>query len=624
MGRNQNPWIEANIEYLENNDINLLRRRSGGGTVYHDLGNLNISFIQNINTSNAKKNLMMVKNVLEKNGVDLTINERYDMRLDLQKVSGSAFYLHKGRKLHHCTLLVNVNEDDLWRSLSFNPNHYISRSIKSVKSPIKSIAKENQSVGVDSVIEDMIQAYSQSETDEVYKMVPSEILSQSKVINNSFVRNKEFFKSSEWIYGETPKFEVPIGHGFITVKNGKVIKASEYIENAIGHIFSYELRDKLIETMRVLKDDSTRIKGGTKMTLDTYDPLKSEMIQIMDKDGNISQPDLLPDISTEDLLTMYKTMVKSRVTDIKTLQFQRQGRILTYAPNIGQEAAQVGSIAASKKTDWMASAFRELGAWLYRGAPLYNILLYWLGNEQGMHMPEDVKILPVSIPIASQLQHATGLAYASVYKNDGDVVLGYVGDGGTSQGDFHEALNFASVMALPCVFIVQNNQFAISTRVEVQTKSSTIAQKAIAYGMPGYQVDGNDIFAMYAVTKLAVDRARNGHGPTLIEAYTYRVGAHTTSDDPTIYRDDAEVEAWKQKDPIDRLKKYLISEKLWDEDKDLELVKSYETEVKTEFEKVEKSGLIPIEEVFDHTYQKKTRLLEEELNTLKAKQEEVK
>jgi pyruvate dehydrogenase E1 component alpha subunit len=357
------------------------------------------------------------------------------------------------------------------------------------------------------------------------------------------------------------------------------------------------------------------------MILDSYNPLESEMIQVMNKDGVIVHPEWMPDLSVEELLKMYETMVFSRIIDTKTLQYQRQGRILTYAPNLGQEAAQVGSIAASRQSDWVGSAFRELGAWLYRGAPLYNIFLYWYGNEAGMKMPETVRILPVAIPIASQFQHATGLAYASKYKGEDDVALAYVGDGGTSQGDFHEALNFAAVMNTPNVFIIQNNQFAISTRRNIQTKAKTLAQKAIGYGMPGVQVDGNDIFAMYAITKEAVDRARSGSGPTLIEAYTYRLGAHTTADDPTVYRDESEVEEWREKDPIDRFKKYLMAEGHWDEDKEAALIKEKEAIVKEEFEKVEKSGLVSLEDVFDYTYAQRTPIIQEQYEDIKAREE---
>jgi len=354
------------------------------------------------------------------------------------------------------------------------------------------------------------------------------------------------------------------------------------------------------------------------MLLDTYNPLEDEMVQIMDKDGIIVNPDLMPDLTPDEMIKMYKTMRFSRIIDEKTLQYQRQGRMLTYAPNLGQEAAQVGSAAAIRQTDWVAPSFRELGVWLYKGAPLHNIFLYWFGNEMGMHMPEEVRILPISVPIASQMQHATGLAFAARYRGLDDVAIAYVGDGGTSQGDFHEALNFASVQNTANVFIIQNNQFAISTRRALQTKAKTIAQKAIGYGIPGILVDGNDVFAMYAVTKEAVDRARRGDGPSLIEAYTYRMGAHTTSDDPTVYRKDEEVEAWKDKDPIDRFRKYLIGEGHWDEDKEKEYSDERAQFVKETFETIEKSGDVPLEDIFDHVYAKRTPILEAQYQLKKA------
>ena len=354
------------------------------------------------------------------------------------------------------------------------------------------------------------------------------------------------------------------------------------------------------------------------MFLESFDPLKDPMVQIMDKEGNIVKPEWMPELSDEDIINMYKLMRFSRVIDEKTLQYQRQGRMLTYAPNLGQEATQVGSASALEPKDWVAPSFRELGIWLTKGAPLKNIFLYWFGNEMGMHMPESVKMLPVSVPIASQMQHATGLAYASRYRGLDEVAVAYVGDGGTSQGDFHEALNFAAVQSLPNVFIVQNNQFAISTRRQIQTKSSTIAQKALAYGIPGVQVDGNDIFAMYAVTKEAVDRARRGEGPTLIEAYTYRMGAHTTSDDPTVYRDNSEVEAWKDRDPIDRLYKYMMAKGNWDEEKEAAYSEERGNFVKETFEEVEKSGLVSLEDTFDYLFEKRTPLLEAQYQAKKA------
>lgn len=228
-------------------------------------------------------------------------------------------------------------------------------------------------------------------------------------------------------------------------------------------------------------------------------------------------------------------------------------------------------------------------------------------------MPKEVRVLPINVPIASQFQHATGLAYATMYRDEKDVTIAYVGDGGTSQGDFHEALNFAAVNQTPNVFIIQNNQYAISTKRKRQTAVGNLAQKALAYGMPGIQVDGNDALAMYAVTKEAIDRARAGQGPTLIEAYTYRMGAHTTSDDPTIYRDQEEVDEWQKKDPILRMFNYLKNKELWDEDKDEAFKKERETFVKDTFKKVENSGLVPIEEVFGHIYETMPTGLKEQM-----------
>ena len=294
-----------------------------------------------------------------------------------------------------------------------------------------------------------------------------------------------------------------------------------------------------------------------------FDPLKGEMLQIMDAEGRIVAPELKPDLSDERVLELYKVMLLTRAADTKALQLQRQGRMLTYAPNTGQEAAQVGSAAVLRETDWLVPAFRELGAWLVKGVSLEHIYLYWYGNEWGSHFPENVRMLPISIPIASQLNHALGLAMASKLKGEDDVTIGYVGDGGTSIGDFSEALNFAGVFSAPVVFFIQNNQYAISVKRAVQTKASTLAQKAVAAGIPGIQVDGNDLFAVYAAVEEAVNRARAGEGPTLIEAYTYRLGAHTTSDDPTKYREDDEVLVWQARDPIKRTKEYLIAQGLW-------------------------------------------------------------
>ncbi|MFZ2256684.1 MAG: pyruvate dehydrogenase (acetyl-transferring) E1 component subunit alpha [Clostridiaceae bacterium] len=354
------------------------------------------------------------------------------------------------------------------------------------------------------------------------------------------------------------------------------------------------------------------------MNLTDHDPRIEEPYVILGENGKIVNNDNVPPFSDEELKYLYKTMVYTRIIDEKAVSYQRQGRMLTYAPNTGQEAAQVGSAYALEKKDWLVPAFRELGGWLIKGVPLKNIYMYWYGNEWGSHMPADVNMLPVSIPIASQLEHATGIAMANTIKGEDGVVLAYVGDGGTSAGDFHEALNFAAVFKAPVIFLIQNNQFAISVPRAMQTNSKTLAQKAIAYDIPGILVDGNDIFAMYDITKKAVERAREGLGPTLIEAYTYRLGAHTTSDDPTKYRKDEEVEEWRVKDPITRFELYLLDQGIITQDYIKELKAELEKEVGTTFESIENTSDTEVEDIFKYHYETMTPQLQEQLDEYKS------
>lgn len=354
------------------------------------------------------------------------------------------------------------------------------------------------------------------------------------------------------------------------------------------------------------------------MRFEDYNPLENSMYQIMDESGKIVKSEDMPALTDDELLYLYKTMLFVRTIDERALSYQRQGRMLTYAPNTGQEAAQIGSAYAMEKNDWLVPAFRELGAWLVRGVPLENIYLYWYGNEWGSHMPDGVRVLPVSIPIGSQYQHAAGIGMANNIKGENDVAVTYIGDGGTSHGDFHEGLNFAAVFKAPVVFIIQNNQYAISVPRKNQTASKTLAQKAIAYGMPGILVDGNDVFAMYAATKEAIRRARNGEGPTLIEAYTYRFGPHTTSDDPTKYRKDEEVESWRDKDPVTRFKQYLLNKGLITEELEEELKKELDAKVVKTFEDMEQNSTYEVEDIFKYHYETMPPHLEEQLNEYKA------
>ena len=349
----------------------------------------------------------------------------------------------------------------------------------------------------------------------------------------------------------------------------------------------------------------------------TYDPLKGKKLEILSPEGKIIKPSLMPKIELDSVRQWYETMVFARVADQKALQYQRQGRMLTYAPSQGQEAASLGAILATEEKDWLVPAFRELAAWLHKGAPLEKLFLYWYGNEEGSILPENVRMLPISVPIASQFTHAAGLGMAINYEEKDEVVVAFCGDGGTSEGEFHEALNFAGVFQAPVIFVVQNNQFAISVSRKDQTRSETLAQKAVAYGIPGVQVDGNDLFAMLAATQEAVARARAGQGPTLIEAVTYRLGPHTTSDDPTIYRSDEEVEEWREKDPILRLKRFLITKKLLTEEEDQALYEKFEQEVNEVFAKVENSQAPELEDVFAFIYKDLTKPLKRQLDVAK-------
>ncbi|MBI3811046.1 MAG: pyruvate dehydrogenase (acetyl-transferring) E1 component subunit alpha [Nitrospirae bacterium] len=340
-----------------------------------------------------------------------------------------------------------------------------------------------------------------------------------------------------------------------------------------------------------------------------------EWLQILDEQGQPDRP-LLPALSPKEIQSLYEWMVLARVFDEKALALQREGRLGTYAPVRGQEATQVGSAHALGPADWVFPAFREMGVGIVRGIPMRMLFQYWSGDERGSEIPLHQHYFPTSIPVGTHIPHAVGAAWAAKLRKDPVVVAVYFGDGATSKGDFHEAMNMAGVFHLPVVFICQNNQWAISMPARRQTAAPTLAQKAIAYGFTGIQVDGNDIFAVYKVAKEAVEKARAGDGPTFIECLTYRMADHTTADDASRYRTEEMLKPWIAKDPIKRLRKFMDIESLW--------TSSYGEQVRTEAERRVAESVKEFEaqpppdpaDMFRYTYYELTPPLKEQMDDL--------
>ena len=345
------------------------------------------------------------------------------------------------------------------------------------------------------------------------------------------------------------------------------------------------------------------------------------LVRVLEDDGSVVRGKD-PELSTETLLFLYEQMVQVREFDRRMLMLQRQGRIGFYGPILGQEAATVGSIAALEARDWIFPALREGAAAMMRGLSLTEAINQLIGNGadrcKGRQMPchytfKEGNYYGMSSVIGTQISHAAGAAMAARIKGDDVVVLGYMGDGATSANDFHAGMNFAAIMKSPCVMLCQNNQWAISVPIGKQSASETIAQKGKAYGMPYVRVDGNDVLAVYAVTKSAVERARAGDGPTFIEAVTYRRLGHSSSDDPTRYRDEAEVEQWARKDPVDRFRRYLGRRKLWDDDREAAFQQDIAERVNTAIAAAEQNPPPADETLITDVYARVTPQLREQL-----------
>jgi pyruvate dehydrogenase E1 component alpha subunit len=332
-------------------------------------------------------------------------------------------------------------------------------------------------------------------------------------------------------------------------------------------------------------------------------------IQILDHEGRAVAP--VPDLPPDDLRRLHRHLLKMRLLDQRMLSLQRQGRIGFYGMATGQEAAITGSAYALRATDWVFHALRETGVCLWRGTTVKELVCQLIGNGGdvllGRQMPmhfSDRKVRSVawSSVIGTQLPHAVGAAYAAKLQGRDEVSIGYIGDGGTSVGDFHAALNFAAVWQVPCVFFCQNNQWAISVPLAKQTRSSSIAVKAVAYGLPGVRVDGNDLLAVIQVTRDAVEKARAGGGPTLIEAVTFRMGGHSSSDDPTRYRDPSVVTYWEERDPVKRYETWLRAQGLLTDADVTAWTAEINDEISTAVTEAEALGPPPIESLFADVY----------------------
>ncbi len=343
-------------------------------------------------------------------------------------------------------------------------------------------------------------------------------------------------------------------------------------------------------------------------------------LQVLAPDGMaVGEP---PAVPPEDLRALFRHMVRMRMLDQRMLSLQRQGRIGFYGTATGQEAAVTGSAYALRPTDWVFPALREMGVSLWRGTTILEVVCQLIGNSgdvlKGRQMPchfSDRRVLTVawSSVIGTQLPHAMGAAWAARYLKHDVVCMGYMGDGASSSGDFHAAANFAGVFRLPLVFFCQNNQWAISVPLARQTASQSIAVKAQAYGFPGVRVDGNDILAVISATRTAIERARRGEGPTLVEAVTFRMGGHSSSDDPTRYRDAALVAEWERRDPLARFRTWLQAGRLLAEGEEARWTQEVNDEIGAALQEAESLPPPPIESMFTDVYKDMPRHIAEQM-----------
>lgn len=346
-----------------------------------------------------------------------------------------------------------------------------------------------------------------------------------------------------------------------------------------------------------------------------------EMFQILNEDGKIVNEEDVPDLSDEQLKELMRRMVYTRVLDQRSIALNRQGRLGFYAPTAGQEASQLGSQFALEQEDFLLPGYRDVPQLIWQGLPLYQAFLFSRGHFHGNQMPEGVHAVSPQIIIGAQYVQAAGVALGMKKRGKKNVAVTYTGDGGTSQGDFYEGINFAGAYKAPAIFFVQNNRFAISVPVEKQTNAKTLAQKAVAAGIEGIQVDGMDVLAVYAATKHARERAVNGEGPMLIETMTYRYGPHTMAgDDPTRYRTEDLDNEWEKKDPLVRFRKYLEAKNLWSEEDENKVIEEAKEEIKQAIKRADQHPKQKVTDLMANMYEELPYNLQEQMEEYKEKE----
>ncbi|WP_018662966.1 pyruvate dehydrogenase (acetyl-transferring) E1 component subunit alpha [Heyndrickxia acidiproducens] len=357
-----------------------------------------------------------------------------------------------------------------------------------------------------------------------------------------------------------------------------------------------------------------------KQTLDEIEA-RFETVQILNEEGKIVNDSAMPDLSDEQLQELMRRMVYTRILDQRAISLNRQGRLGFYAPTAGQEASQIASHFALEKDDFILPGYRDVPQLIWHGLALEQAFLWSRGHVDGMKGIGPLNILPPQIIIGAQYVQTAGVALGLKKRGKDSVAITYTGDGGSSQGDFYEGINFAGAFKAPAIFVVQNNQFAISTPRSKQTAAKTLAQKAVAAGIPGVAVDGMDPLAVYAAVKHARTRAVNGEGPSLVETICYRFGPHTMSgDDPTRYRTADLDNEWAKKDPLVRFRKFLEEKNLWSDEKENEVIEQAKADIKAAIKKADKAPKQKVTDLISVMYEEQPYTLREQYEFYKAKE----